>query len=252
MVIGVGCYFLFALCLLCCYRRDQRKRRQREEEEEARRRRAKEEQFKDIERDAAESSSKMNKPAPTLPKVVPSPEVKKVIVPLDSPRTTAIKMGLVHVKVEEEKEHAGAVGLLWGGSNDDSLQEMSQERISLKRRSERFTREQLVDVLNQRSFTMPLEKVHEGVSENQDDEDYLEYDEAQQQLLLLQQQYAAENFALADSGIEVVDPEPSAVYSVNIDGMSIKELKSFIVENGGDLTGCVQKEQLLTRAREFV
>jgi hypothetical protein len=238
VLIALLAYLLCVLLLLCCFYRERRRRLQKEKEEEERRRRLKEAEFKDLEKGAEPIPVPVYTVVPTPPVAVvedPKPVVEQnelIQVPLDPPSPV-------------EKDHIGSVGLLWGGNTEDvSLDLTSEQRSSrnlLRRRSERFTREQLVDVLSQRSFTMPTEQVVEGegtgIYEDGQEEDSEDVSKVN-------------STAISDPAMSYHEA-PSAVNSVNVDNMSIKELKSFIVENGGELEGCVEKDQLLARAKEL-
>ena len=200
------------------------------------------------------------------------PPVPKADSPIPIVQTTDVSVNndyLVEIPVENSPERPGTVGLLWGGNNEDSMQELTSERIALKRKSEKLTREQLTDKLNHRSFTMPLEEVHEGGGDEDDDDDNMSRTSNRsnrsnrsvrsfKSTSSLHKSPSSRNSRnanqLADSAVDYhfqYDEQPSAVHPPAVEGMSIKELKSFIVDNGGDLEGCIGKDQLLARAKEL-
>jgi hypothetical protein len=259
VVIGVGSFLLCCCCCIGAAVAARRRRRRKEKEERERRAREKE---LDLEGGPSVSPPKITEVAPVPVVIEREPSIERprtesnhlVEIPLNPPTPKHRRKPSF-----EELESRGAVGILWGGAEDDK-QELTSERAMLKRRSEKLTREQLLDVLSQRSFSMPLEEVHEGDATG--DYDYADEEEEDDVTTITvprmksnasnKSSVSNKSTALADSAIDFhAADQPSAVQPISVDGMSIKELKSFIVDNGGNFEGCLEKDQLVARAKEF-
>ena len=188
-----------------------RKKRERKEKEAQQKKKGLE--FNDIEHNAARSVRPMFPPKTSVPNELPAPRMPPPIPVRRNPTSQAEEINNSDGSLNQEEVVNVEIPL----SPIEKASDESYFREDGRRHSKRYSQEEIEAAFQAQSSTQPMEVLVENNEHSYEEHNH--------------------------------DQNASVTRDVN--RMSIRELKSFILEQGGDLTGCEEKEQLQSRALEL-